>query len=132
MNERSKSKMIEQKTKIVENLKAEFPEIPLFEDEIAEDEEKEFIKTKYHAFVLMMGDFTPSGSAVLNQSFSIDYYSENRDDVDEMLLDVITLVDRVPTVDFVRTSKMRARAADTDRFIDVVTLEFRRSVKHEC
>ncbi|MBS4171941.1 hypothetical protein [Bacillus sp. FJAT-49736] len=133
MNEQQKEFMKKQKKMIVDSLKKYFPTIPLFEDEMAEDEEKEFIKNKkYLAFVLSMGDFTPSNLGNLTQSFSIDYYSEDRDDVDETLIDIISLVEKIPTVSFVRTTKMRARAANTDRFVDVVTLDFRRFVKYEC
>lgn len=133
MNEHSKKKMLEQKIAIVDGLKAQFPDIPFFEDEIAEDEEKKFVKNKYHAYVLMMGDFIRAENQKnLTQLISIDYYSEDRDDVDEMLLDTISIVDKVPTVDFLRTRKMRARKANTDRFVDVITIEFRRSVKYEC
>lgn len=133
MNERFKKKMLQQKTTIVEGLEGNFSNIPLFEDEIAEDEEESFFNSKYHALVLVMGDFTPKGNpGTLTQSIFIDYYSESRDDVDETLLDIITIIDKVPTMDFLKTSKVRMRAADTDRFVDVITLEFRRTVKYEC
>jgi hypothetical protein len=134
VNERSKVKMLEQKKAIVEGLKTHFPAILFFEDEIAEDEEQEFINDKrYHANVLQMGDFLPSSSSgKLTQLFSIDYYSEERDDVDETLLDIISTVSKVPTVDFIKTTKIRMRAGETDRYVDVTTLSFRRSIKYEC
>ncbi|KAA0547573.1 hypothetical protein FZW96_12050 [Bacillus sp. BGMRC 2118] len=132
MNEKSKEKMREQKTLIVEGLTNHFETIPLFEDEMAEDEEKVFVDSKYHLMVLQMGEFIPtSNTGGLTQTFTIDYYSEERDDVDEMLVDIITIVGKVPTVEFVRTNKLRARVGDIDRFIDVVTLEFKRMVKYE-
>lgn len=132
MNERSKLKMHEQKKGIVEGLKTHLPDIPFFEDEIAEDEERLFINDgKYYAFVLRMGDFIPTNTSMLTQSFFIDYYSEERDDVDETLIDIISIVSKIPTVSFIKTSKMRLRAGETDRFVDVISLEFRRLVKYD-
>jgi hypothetical protein len=133
VNERSKAKMLEQKKAIVEGLKAQFPGIPFFEDEIAKDEEERFINNKkYYAFVLRMGDFIPSSSpSRLTQAFVVDYYSEARDDVDETLIDIISILDKVPTVVFVKTNKMRLRAGETDRFVDVTSIEFRRAVKYD-
>ncbi|UOE54920.1 hypothetical protein [Cytobacillus oceanisediminis] len=134
MNEKSKAKMLEQKKKIVEGLKMNFPNLPLFEDEIAEDEEKVFIDSKYHLAILIMGDFSPSSNsaAILTQAFSVEYYSEDRDDVDEFLLDIITIIDAVPTVSFRRTRKVRMKVANMDRYVDVVTIDFTRSVKYAC
>jgi hypothetical protein len=133
VNERSKAKMLEQKKAIVEGLKVQFPVIPFFEDEIAKDEEERFINNKkYYAFVLRMGDFIPSSSpSILTQAFVVDYYSEARDDVDETLIDIISILNKVPTVIFVKTNKMRLRAGETDRFVDVTSIEFRRSVKYD-
>jgi hypothetical protein len=133
VNERSKAKMLEQKKAVVEGLNAQFPAIPFFEDEIAKDEEERFINNKkYYAFVLRMGDFIPSSSpSILTQAFVVDYYSEARDDVDETLIDIISILNKVPTVIFVKTNKMRLRAGETDRFVDVTSIEFRRSVKYD-
>lgn len=131
MNEKSKAKMREQKLALVNGLKTTFPTIALFEDEMAKDEEEKFANGKYHSFVLQMGDFRPS-SNILSQRITVDYYSEDRDDFDEMILDIISTVCQVPTIDFIGTTKVRARVKDTQRFCDVVTIEFRRLVKRDC
>jgi len=117
----------------VNEIKMAFPNVPFYEDEIAEDEEKKFVKGKYLAFVLSMGDFSPNeNESVLSQDVFIDYYSENRDDVDEMILDIIATMKKVKTFKFVSAEKVRARVKDTKRFIDVVSIEFRRSLKVGC
>lgn len=133
MNEKSKEKMLEQKKSIVDGLQNHFPNIPLFQDEIAEDEEQLFKDSKYHLSILIMGDFSTTNSvARLSQTLSIEYYSEDRDDVDETLLDIISIVDAVPAVSFRRSRKVRMKVANTDRFVDVVTIEFERFVKYGC
>lgn len=133
MNEASKERMKSQKLTLVNNLQSAFPTIPLFEDEIAKDEDEQFAKSKYSAFVLQMGDFAPTDKVnILAQSITLDYYSEDRDDFDEMILDIVSIVSAVPTVEFIGTTKVRARVKDTQRFVDVVTIEFRRLVKRDC
>lgn len=133
LNLKAKPYMMEQKQQLVNELKTAFPKIPLFEDEIAEDEEKKFVKGKYSAFVLTMGDFSPNeNESILSQDVVVDYYSESRDDVDEMILDIITIMKRIKTFKFVDARKVRARVKDSQRFIDVVSVEFRRSLKYGC
>lgn len=133
LNPKAKEKMQEQKEQVVNAIKTAFPDVPFFEDEIAEDEEKDFVKTKYHAFVMQMGNFTQGTNiSYLSQDIVMDYYSENRDDVDETILDVIAAITQVRATNFVATTKLRARVKDTQRFIDVVSIEFRRTVKYGC
>lgn len=133
LNPKAKDYMKSQKEQLVNEIKMAFPNVPFYEDEIAEDEEKKFVKGKYLAFVLSMGDFSPNeNESVLSQDVFIDYYSENRDDVDEMILDIIATMKKVKTFKFVSAEKVRARVKDTKRFIDVVSIEFRRSLKVGC
>lgn len=134
VNEAYKIKMQQSKSAFINSLEETFPSIPLFEDELAEDEEQAFLDGQnYLAFILTMGDFRPSGqSNTLYQSIVLDYYSEDRDDVDENILDIITIGDRVKTVSFVNASKRRLRVAETERFVDVSTIQFSRVVKYEC
>ena len=125
--------MKSQKEQLVNEIEKAFPHIPFYEDEIAEDEEKKLVKGKYSAFVLSMGDISPNeNKSYLSQEVVIDYYSENRDDVDEMILDVVVAVENVKTFKFVSASKVRARVKDSQRFIDVVSIEFSRSLKYGC
>lgn len=133
LNDRSKERMLEQKLEIVRLLNEVSPGIKVIQDEMSEYEQKKFSKSKYHAFVLQMGDFESTENILkLNQSIIIDYYSENRDDVDEVILDVISLIKSIKAIYFVRTQKVRARVKDTQRFVDVVSLEFVRGVRCEC
>lgn len=132
LNPKTKPFMKKQKQTLVDNIKAAFPTIDFFEDEIAEDEEKKYKNSKYSAFVLTMGDFAPNeNESYLSQDIIIDYYLEQRDDLDETILDIVAAVND-KQIKFVGTTKMRAKVKDTSRFVDVVSIEFRRSVKYGC
>lgn len=133
LNPKAKPYMKNQKEQLVNEIKQSFPSIPFFEDEIAEDEEKKLVKGKYSAFVLLMGDLSPNeNEGYLSQEVVLDYYSENRDDVDEMILDIVATIKNVKTFKFANASKVRARVKDSQRFIDVVSIEFIRSIKYGC
>lgn len=135
MNERGKLKMREQKEMLVEKLEANVSHAPLYQDEVAEDELSDFEEgaKEYLAMVLIFGNIrSGNNGANLYQEFRVDYYSENRDDVDEVTLDIISSVASVKTVVFKDTLRQRYRVKETDRFIDVVSVIFRRAVAYEC
>lgn len=132
MNDVYKAKMKTHKQKLVDDLKSTFPDVQLFEDEISKTADEEFQGKKYYALVLTMGDFNPETPGTLRQNVSIDYYSEERDDVDETVLDIITVGSKVPTHTLTPTSRIRLKVKDTDRFVDVVTINFVRTVKYDC
>lgn len=132
MNETYKAKMKEHKQKLVDDLSLAFPAIEFFEDEISKSADETFSSTKYHALVLTMGDFRPDSPGTLKQEVSIEYYSEERDDVDETVLDIMTIGARVPTHVVLPTDRIRLKVKDTDRYVDVVTIKFLRTVKYEC
>jgi hypothetical protein len=60
------------------------------------------------------------------------YYSENRDDVDEQTIDIISSVSSIKGINFVNTVKERLQEKDTDRYVDRVTLVFRRVIPIGC
>lgn len=134
MNEATKAYMRKVKNLIVDGLEGSFPNIPLYEDEVPEEATAEYDNGKpYHLLVMKMGPIGKQENAtVLSQNFSIDYYSENRADVDETTLDLIIAVNGIPTVTFNDSVKFRARHANSNRFVDVITLEFTRRFRVEC
>ncbi|KZR58454.1 hypothetical protein A3781_17345 [Bacillus badius] len=126
--------MKKQKSGVYDILGSHFS-LPVYEDEIAEDEEEQLLNfNTYNFFILEMGDFRPSGkpSTSILQEIMIDYYSENRDDVDEVTIDVISLVSSIKGVKFTGTQKQRLQVKDLDRYIDRVTFLFRRVIPIEC
>lgn len=133
MNEKAKKLMSEQKDTIVNDLKRHF-QIEVFEDEIAEDEEETLLNSdSYHCFILETSDFRPTNDfKKLSQNIIIEYYSENRDDVDAAILDIISIVSMVKMVNFSNAKKQRLQVKDMDRYIDFVTLTFQRMIPIEC
>ncbi|WP_225434115.1 hypothetical protein [Peribacillus tepidiphilus] len=130
MNEKTKNLMNEQITGIVNNLQNTFG-LPVFEDEIAEDEEASL--EVYNCFVFETSEFKPTNDIrKLSQNINVYYYSENQDNVDEQTIDIITVINAVKGVSFLGSSKERLQVKDTDRFIDRVVLTFKRVIPIEC
>lgn len=108
--------------------------LSVYEDEIAEDEEQELINSdKYNFFTLEFSDIRSTGNLKqLSQIIIVDYYSENRNDVDEMVIDIITLLKKVKGLNFDTTRKDRLQMKDTERYIDRVSIIFKRMIPIEC
>ncbi|MDZ5712241.1 hypothetical protein [Jeotgalibacillus haloalkalitolerans] len=134
MNDKSKVRMREQIESVIEKIEAAFPDLLIFQDEISANELKAFQDGEdYFCIVFTTGDFNSGDSKkFLTQDFMLDYYSENRDDVDEMIIDLITLMDQVKTFEFETTAKQRFKVKDTERYVDVTAIEFKRKVQYEC
>lgn len=134
MNEIVKTHIQEIKGEIVAALETNFPLVPLFEDEVPEEETKKYDEgAPYYLIVMKMGAFEKQDNKkFLSQPISIDYYSENRDDVDETTLDIISVLKTIKTVSFTDSDKFRARHANSNRFVDVVSINFSRMTKLEC
>jgi hypothetical protein len=132
VNERSKRLMGEQKSGIFGHLKSF--QLPVFEDEVAEDEDERLLNSNaYNYFVFETSDFKKTNDIkFVTQDIYVSYYSENRDDLDEQTIDIISLIDSVKGVSFSRSVKERLRVKETDRFIDRVTIMFTRKIPIEC
>jgi hypothetical protein len=129
MNEKTKRFMREQIDSLVNGLK-NFG-LPVFEDEIAEDEETNL--ATYNCFVFETGEFRKTNDIKkVTQDIYVYYYSENRDDVDEQTIDIISVASSIKGMSFVNTVKERLQEKDTDRYVDRVTLVFRRVIPIEC
>jgi len=108
--------------------------LSVYEDEIAEDEENELIHSdNYNFLTLEFSDIRSTGNLKqLSQLIIVDYYSENRNDVDEMVIDIITLLKKVKGLNFDTTRKDRLQMKDTERYIDRVSIIFKRMIPIEC
>ncbi|RHW38703.1 hypothetical protein D1B33_07465 [Lysinibacillus yapensis] len=103
-------------------------DIPLFEDEIAEDEEERLFND-YHCFVYEMLDIRNSNDMKsVTQTVAIYYYSENRDDLDERVIDIIISIKGVTGFTLAKTTKQRLQKKDTDQFVDRVIFEYNRKI----
>lgn len=134
MNEQAKLYMKNVKGLIVDGLETNLPVIPLFEDEVSEDATAEYDNGKpYHLMVMKFGAISRQGNEkFLTQEFSVDLYAENKSDVDETTLDIITVLKGVKSVSFTDSTKFRAKHANTNRFVDIVSMSFVRMMKVEC
>ncbi|WP_257147131.1 MULTISPECIES: hypothetical protein [Bacillus] len=132
MNEKSKKLMKEQRKGIKEALDNGF-KLLVVEDELAEDEESQLTEEGYNCFILEYGEFQPSSNErTISQNIYISYLSENQDDLDEQVIDIISLISKVKMVSFVVTKSDRLQVKDTDRYIDRVAFTFKRVIPIEC
>lgn len=104
-------------------------DIPLFEDEIAEDEEEQLYQNDYHCFVYETLDIANNDDLKsITQTVAIYYYSENRDDLDERTVDIILSLKDIPGFSLNRTTKQRLQKKETDQFVDRVIFEYNRRI----
>ncbi|MEK4501935.1 hypothetical protein [Bacillus sp. FSL R12-0069] len=132
MNEKAKKLMKEQRKGIREALSNGF-KLLVVEDELAEDEESQLTEEGYHCFILEYGEFQPSANArTLSQIIYVSYLSENQNDLDEQIIDIISWVSKVKMVSFVVSKSDRLQVKDTDRYIDRVVFTFQRVIPIAC
>lgn len=105
-------------------------DLPVFEDEIAPDEEKALLEN-YHCFVYETGDIIKNNDMkTMTQSVTVYYYSENLDDIDKRTLSIIASIDGQKRISFVRSRKQRLQKKDTEQFVDRVILTFARGLSY--
>lgn len=128
MNDKQKAYMQKQQAKIVDELSATF-NLPIFEDEIAEDE----ALAKANYFLIVYGDMVAGESPNhASQEVYVVYISEENAEVETTTLDILTVVSKVNGYNFKRTVKERLQKAETDEYVDQVTLVFKRMLQYEC
>ncbi|PFD32611.1 hypothetical protein CN285_27530 [Bacillus cereus] len=124
--------MKEQRKGIKEALENGF-KLLVVEDELAEDEESQLTEEGYNCFILEYGEFqSSSNERTLSQNIYISYLSESQDDLDEQVIDIISLISKVKMVSFVVTKSDRLQVKDTDRYIDRVVFTYKRVIPLEC
>lgn len=132
MNEKTKVFIQKQRVEIYNHLKS-FG-LAVYEDVITQDQEGQLLNAdNYNFFIVAYGDFQSTESKKrLIQTIAVDYYSENRDDVDATTIDIISKLQSIAQVEFDGSRKDSLRVKDTDRFVDRVTILFKRGVPIEC
>lgn len=107
--------------------------IPVFEDEVAEDIQEQFKKDGHHFFVYSTGDMIKNDDKKsIKQDVVIYYYSENRDDLDERTVDIIKALSTIPMFKFERTQKQQLRRKDKDSYVDRIVFEYSRRIVTGC
>lgn len=126
MSEKVKQYMSKQISQVVEKLETTF-ELPVFQDEIADDELESL--QQFNCFVFATGEFQPMDSKDrLNQNIDMFYYAENDSEIDETTVEIITAINSINTIWFTGSVKDRLQIKDTDRFVDRVALSFKRVI----
>ncbi len=116
------------KTKLDDHFK-----LLVVEDELAEDEEEEMAEEGYNCFLIEYGEFQPSSNErTISQNVYITYLSEKQDDLEEQIIDIISLISGVKRLLFVSSKSDRFQMKDTDRYIDSVVFTFKRVIPLEC
>lgn len=103
--------------------------IPIFEDEIAEDEEEQLYQNGYNCFVFETENITNNKDMKsVQQKVYIYFYSENLDDLDEWTIEIILAMRNVTGFTLHRTMKQRLQKKDTDQYVDRVIFEYNRKI----
>lgn len=103
--------------------------LPVFEDDLAEDEEKEFLEKGYNFFIYETGDmFKNDDLKTISQDIAVYYYSENRDDLDEQTVKIIQALSNIKLLSLVRTQKQRLKRKDTDSYVDRIVFIYNRKI----
>ena len=101
----------------------------IFDFSFAEDEEEDLYRNGYHCFVyetLNISNNDDLKSVI--QTVAIYFYSENRDDLDELTVDIILSLKDVPGFSLNGTTKQRLQKKETDQFVDRVIFEYNRRI----
>ncbi|PDY00492.1 hypothetical protein [Bacillus pseudomycoides] len=125
-NEQSKKRLQKMNSLLISKLKEQF-EIGVYQDQVSEDEEKD-----YHYFIFETGGFEKTDSKfTLKQNVLIRYYSENRDDLDERMLDIIAALEAAGH-SFQHSNKTSIQKGELDEYIDEIEIYVTRIVKYGC
>ncbi|MCQ6531144.1 hypothetical protein [Bacillus mycoides] len=125
-NEQSKKRLQKMNSLLVSKLKEAF-DVGVYQDQVSEDEE-----TDYHYFIFETGGFEHTESKVtLRQNVLIRYYSENQDDLDERMLDIISTLEATGH-SFRHSNKTSIQKGEVDEYIDEIEIYVTRLVKYGC
>ncbi|PGQ11994.1 hypothetical protein COA08_01470 [Bacillus cereus] len=125
-NEQSKKRLQKLNGLLIKKLNEAFG-VEVYQDQVSEDEEED-----YHYFIFETGGFERTESKLtLSQNVLIRYYSENRDDLDERMLDIIATLEATGHF-FQRSDKTSIQKGETDEYIDEIEIYVKRIVKYGC
>ncbi|MCQ6530751.1 hypothetical protein [Bacillus mycoides] len=125
-NEQSKKRLQKMNSLLISRLQEAF-HVGVYQDQVSEDEEQD-----YHYFIFETGGFENTESKLtLRQSVLIRYYSENRDDLDERMLDIIATLEATGH-SFRHSNKTSIQKGEMDEYIDEIEIHVTRLVKYGC
>ncbi|EJS13411.1 MULTISPECIES: hypothetical protein [Bacillus] len=125
-NEQSKKRLQKMNGLLINKLNEAF-DVEVYQDQVSEDEEED-----YHYFIFETGGFKKTESKMtLRQNVLIRYYSENRDDLDERMLDIIATLEATGH-SFQHSDKTSIQKGEMDEYIDEIEINVTRLVKYGC
>lgn len=128
MNEKSKQHLNKLNDRLITSLESTF-KLNVYQDSFSDSEQLE-----YHAFVFETGGFSrpnEENKKSLIQPVYVRYLSENRDDLDERMLDIVSLIESAGYI-FQSSEKTAIQKGETDSYIDEIMFTFNRVVKYGC
>ncbi|UBH10595.1 hypothetical protein [Macrococcus armenti] len=98
--------------------------LPIFQNTVNADERPEVL----NLFIVLYGDWSTidDGKRQLQQDIFITYLSENRDDVDEMVIKVANELQKINLIKFVSSQTDYVQKSGTEEYVDRVILRFSR------
>ena len=136
LNERNKKRLKQLNKYLVDGLE-ELSGLLVFEDQVGEESLSEIEEKTggYNYFIYETGGFvlTPEQSQ-LKQVVLLRFYSQNRDDLDEFCLDVISTLEKEQRkfYTFQYSNKSSIQIGKEDNYVDEVEFFFLRRLKYEC
>lgn len=115
-------------SKLVQHLESFFHTEEVYQDSVQEDEAN--LSTINHV-VFETGGFVETGASVYTQDVTVYYFSENREDLDVLQVEFMKSLSKTGHT-CKKTLKDKMRKKDTEFFVDVLTFELTRNVKHVC
>ncbi|BAR81507.1 gp8 protein [Bacillus thuringiensis serovar tolworthi] len=115
-------------SRLVEHLESFFHTKEVYQDSVQEDEAN--LSTINHV-VFETGGFVRTGASVLTQDVTVYYFSENREDLDVLQVEFMNSLSKTGHI-CNKSLKDKMRKKDTEFFVDVLTFELTRNVKHVC
>ncbi|HDX9587592.1 TPA: hypothetical protein ROX98_000507 [Bacillus pseudomycoides] len=102
--------------------------VEVYQDAVQEDETN--LSRINHVVFETLG-FERSNASSFIQGVTVYYFSENREDLDVLQVTFMNSLGKTGhTCDNSFKDKMRKK--DTDQFVDVLTFELKRNIKHAC
>ncbi|HEL7507734.1 hypothetical protein [Enterococcus faecalis] len=136
LNERNKQRLRKLNKYLVDSIE-ELSGLLVFEDQVGEDSLSEIEEETggYNYFIYETGGFVlTSEQSQLNQVVLLRFYSQNRDDLDEFCLDVISTLEKEQRkfYTFQYSNKTSIQVGKEDNYVDEVEFFFLRRLKYEC
>lgn len=117
---------------LVEALKQEFPDKAIYEDEIPKDKLEE-VDYQYNHIVYETGNMQRAqpDSRGLNQEVIVTYYSEDKDNLDGIMITLISILEGTHYYKLSEAFKGITQKAGTDDFVDAIEVRLTRQIKYD-